>query len=175
MDGVVADFDQAAEQFIGRPRKTTTDRWQQADWERIRTNQHWFLDLPKMPHADQLVDLARRYRDELGWQLLFLTAIPKHNDFPWAFWDKIKWASCFYPDIAVHFGPYSDDKQQHCKIGDILVDDRLTNCEQWTEKLGKAIRVKNRDVEMAIHELEVDFGTRAARSASAKKEIFQTY
>lgn len=167
MDGVVADFDAAAEQFIGRPRTTKTDRWRHEDWQRIRTNQHWFLDLPKMPHADQLVNLARRYRDELEWQLLFLTAIPNGNDFPWAIWDKIKWAQSLYPDIPVHFGPYSTDKQQHCQPGDILIDDRLDNCEQWRQKRGIAIRVKNKDVELAIHELEIDFGTRAARSASA--------
>lgn len=65
MDGVVADFDAAAEKFIGRPRKTAHDRWDQEDWLRIRTYQHWFLDLPKTTHADQLVDTARKFRDQL--------------------------------------------------------------------------------------------------------------
>jgi len=170
MDGVVADFDAAAERFIGRPRTTPDDRWRQEDWQRIRGYQHWFLDLPKTTHADQIVATARKFRDGLGWQLLFLTAIPRGNDFPWAFWDKVKWAQCFYPDIAVHFGPYSDDKAAHYRTGDVLVDDRLSNCEQWQLAGGRAIRA--RDLDLAHHELEELFGTLAARSASAKKEIF---
>jgi hypothetical protein len=170
MDGVVADFDAAAERFIGRPRTTPDDRWRQEDWQRIRMYQHWFLDLPKTAQADQIVTTARKFRDQLGWQLLFLTAIPRGNDFPWAFYDKIKWASCFYPDIPVHFGPYSDDKAAHYSTGDILVDDRLTNCEQWRAAGGEAIRA--RDLDLAHRELEALFGTLAARSASAKKEIF---
>jgi hypothetical protein len=33
--------------------------------------------------------------------------------------------------IPVLFGPYSFDKYKHCTPGDILIDDRTSNCEEW--------------------------------------------
>jgi hypothetical protein len=39
----------------------------------------------------------------------------------------------------VRFGPYAEDKQRHCTPGDILIDDKLSNCEQWQAQGGWAI------------------------------------
>jgi hypothetical protein len=72
---------------------------------------------------------------------MFLTAVPHYNDVHWAFWDKMLWAQERYPDIPVHFGPYSQDKQKHCQPGDILVDDRPDNCENWIRVGGVAVKV----------------------------------
>jgi hypothetical protein len=164
MDGVVADFDRAAEVLIGRPRNTTDGRWGPADWQRIRNDQHWFRNLPKMQGSDQLVDLARQFRDQHAWRLLFLTAIPRGNDFPWAFWDKIQWAQEHYPDIPVHFGPYSEDKQAHCQPGDLLVDDRRDNCQQWHDQGGTAVKVNDNSLDEALVKVRALLST--ARSAS---------
>jgi 5'(3')-deoxyribonucleotidase len=112
-----------------------------------------FRHLPKMPQADQMVELARKFRDDLGYELIFLTAIPHYNDVHWAFWDKMLWAQERYPDIPVHFGPYSEDKKKHCIAGDILVDDRPDNCQSWKEAKGVAIRV-TKDYQAALDELE---------------------
>lgn len=139
MDGVLADFDAAAEALIGGERPEN-DKWPDQDWRKIKQNHRWFRNLPKMPVADELVGLARKFRDNLGYELLILTAIPKGNDFPWAFYDKVLWAQENYPDIPVHFGPYSSDKKLHCQTGDILVDDRRDNCEQWSAAGGIAVR-----------------------------------
>lgn len=141
MDGVVADWTTAAAQIIGYRMEDPHGRYPDSDWQKLRGHSRFFLTLPKMAHADQLVDLARDYRDQLGWQLLFLTAIPHDNDVPWAIWDKVLWAQTNYPDIPVHFGPYSRDKQAHCSSGDILVDDRLDNCAQWTSAGGLSFKV----------------------------------
>jgi len=140
MDGVVADFRSRAIQVIGRDAPNAS-LYPDADWNRLRDDPHLFRHLPLMPGAQELVDLARRFRDELGWELLFLTAIPHNNDLPWAFHDKAAWAHEHFPDIAVHFGPYSDDKPLHCSSGDILVDDRLSNCQEWAAAGGVAVRV----------------------------------
>lgn len=157
MDGVVADFDTAATDFLQTELKIDIankqeGKWPPGMWERIRENTRFYRDLPKMPLADQMLDLAREFRDKLDWNLMFLTAIPKGNDMPWTFWDKMMWVQARYPDIPVHFGPYSHDKQSHCVPGDILVDDRHDNCEQWRSRGGAAVRVTH-DYAQALDQL----------------------
>jgi 5'(3')-deoxyribonucleotidase len=160
MDGVVADWDQFAAEYIGRPRKPNPEdpagegRWAQEDWIKIREYKRFYRDLPLMSHAVELVDLARKFRDEKGWELLFLTAIPRGNDMHWAFYDKFIWAGKYFPDIPVHFGPYSHDKQVHCQPGDILVDDRSSNIDEWRGRQGIGIRVEYLDMPHAIAELQ---------------------
>lgn len=153
MDGVVADWVAEVEKIIGYRLTDPSVRYPAVDWEKIRGHIRIFRDMPKMPQADEMVNLARKFRDDLGYQLLFLTAIPHYNDVHWAFYDKMVWAQEKYPDIPVHFGPYSEDKKKHCIPGDILVDDRKDNCEGWTEAGGIAVRV-TADYQKALNELE---------------------
>lgn len=141
MDGVVADWEAGAAELVGYVSEYPEKPYPPSDWEKIRNHKRIFRNLPKMKRADELVELARRFRDELGWQLLFLTAVPHYNDIHWAYYDKVMWAFERYPDIPVHFGPYSQDKRNHTKPGDILVDDRFDNCEGWREAGGIAVRV----------------------------------
>jgi 5'(3')-deoxyribonucleotidase len=70
---------------------------------------------------------------------MFLTAVPKGNDVPWAFYDKVVWVQNYFPDIPVMFGPFSKDKWQHCKPGDILIDDRKSNIAEWQAAGGRPI------------------------------------
>ncbi len=162
MDGVVADWRANAIRVIGYDCFDPKQRYSAADWDLLRSDPHIFLNLPLMPRANELVDLARGYRDRLGWGLVFLTAIPHNNDVPWTFHDKFTWAQGHYPDIAVHFGPYSEDKHLHVKQpGDILVDDRLDNCESWTAAGGLAVRV-GRSLDSAILALELDYAKRVS-------------
>jgi 5'(3')-deoxyribonucleotidase len=141
MDGVVADWVAGATHIIGYRLEDASVRYPREDWARLRAEPRLFAQLPLMEGAEELVRVARRYRDELGWNLVFLTAIPHNNDMHWTFWDKFKWCEQYFPDIPVHFGPYSEDKYKHCEPGDILVDDRLDNCESWRAAGGVAFRV----------------------------------
>ena len=141
MDGVVADWRTNARRVLGSDSTDPKQRYKPTDWDRLRSNGRIFRDLPLMPGAEELVSVARWFRDDLGWELLFLTAIPHNNDVPWVFHDKIEWAGRYFPDIPVHFGPYSEDKWRHCSAGDILVDDRSDNCQQWSAAGGEAIKV----------------------------------
>jgi hypothetical protein len=75
---------------------------------------------------------------------------------PDAFSDKVLWAQEHFPDIEVHFGPYAVDKYRHCQLGDILVDDRLSNCESWTQAGGKAFKVNGRTLGEAIEAVRED-------------------
>lgn len=151
MDGVVADWVAGAAQIVGYRLTDPNQLYPDSDWQKVRNDQRIFRDLPLMPYANEIVDTARRFRDELGWELVFLTAIPHYNDVHWAFWDKMKWAEKHFPDIPVHFGPYSGDKRDHCTPGDVLVDDRADNCMQWQGAGGVAIRVL--DTGVAYREL----------------------
>jgi 5'(3')-deoxyribonucleotidase len=155
MDGVVADWVSAAAAIIGHRLEDPQARYSQEDWNKLRSNSRIFRTLAKTAQADQLVKLARRFRSELGYELLFLTAIPHNNDMPWAFTDKVLWAQEHYPDIAVHFGPYSRDKHLHCRTLDILVDDRADNCKSWRLAGGRAIQVdKGCDLTRALIALD---------------------
>ena len=142
MDGVVADWMTGAAKVVGYEMADPQAYYPPEDWAKVRENQRMFRHLPKMKHADQMVDIARKFRDQCGWELLFLTAVPHYNDIHWAFWDKVLWVQDYYPDIPVHFGPYSGDKAKHCKPGDILVDDRPSNIEEWNNAGGRGIEVK---------------------------------
>lgn len=146
MDGVVADFDGAViKKFnISDQEKETAknnNRWPPERWKQITQDPHFYRDLPKMPQADQLMNLARRFRDTLGWNLYMLTAIPKNNDMPDCIYDKILWMQQHFSDVPVRFGPYAKDKQYHAKPGDILVDDKPSNIEEWRKAGGIAIQV----------------------------------
>jgi 5'(3')-deoxyribonucleotidase len=85
------------------------------------------------------------------YDLKFLTAVPKGNDVPWAFNDKVQWAQSYFPSIPVFFGPFSKDKHVHCRPGDILIDDRLSNIEEWRAASGIAIHHTN--INATLYEL----------------------
>jgi 5'-nucleotidase len=166
MDGVVADWEAGAAIVLGTPIKTeyVTDHYRHTatEWSRLRTAHRMYRSLPIMAHAQDLVALARQYRDRLGWELKFLTAVPKNDDVPWAFYDKVLWAQDHWADIPVMFGPHSTDKWRHCQLGDILVDDRADNCAAWTAAGGIAVRVSTRDIRPQIQQLQEDFDRRLA-------------
>jgi 5'(3')-deoxyribonucleotidase len=138
MDGVVADFDGYAEPLVGY-RTPGGVRYNDPDWKKISANKRLYSQLAKCPNADRVVNEVLRIANEHGYEVRFLTAIPRQNDVPWAFWDKIKWIERYYPNIPVWFGPYSVDKQVHYQPGDILIDDRDSNIEEWRSRGGRAI------------------------------------
>jgi len=158
MDGVVADFDTTARAIMRatleeQHQANEQGHWPDAKWREVLKHQDVFRILPKMPRADELVNLAKQFRDELGYELRMLTAIPGKNDFPEVFQDKIDWMSEHYPGIRVCFGPYAADKQFHCKSPrDILVDDRPSNIEEWRARGGIAVHV-TKHYEQALQEL----------------------
>jgi hypothetical protein len=145
MDGVVADWNPGVNRILGytaTPQNINgEDKYSAEDWRQIAAHGRMYLELPLTAQAHQVVAVARDFRDFLGYRLLFLTAIPHGNDMPWAFYDKVMWAQGHFPDIPVHFGPYSRNKQHHCRPGDILVDDRADNCARWQQAEGRAILV----------------------------------
>ena len=158
MDGVLADFNTSARQYLNASKQDEKDaeqngRWPEKSWHRLVNAPHFYRHLPKMPLADELVKLAYRFRDELGWDVKILTAIPTKNEVPDVFQDKFDWIAEYYPGIRICFGPYSYDKQRHARPGDILVDDRKSNTDEWAQAGGSAIRVLSQDYRAALDEL----------------------
>lgn len=149
MDGVVADFDEYAFRTLGVP--PSQGIYPDNIWEQLAQNQRIYRDLIKTPYADQLIEECTDFALTRDYKLLFLTAVPKGNDIKWAFYDKVIWAQNYYPNIPVHFGPFSKDKHQHCQPGDILIDDRISNIEEWRAAGGIAIHHTN--INSTLYEL----------------------
>jgi 5'(3')-deoxyribonucleotidase len=137
MDGVVADFDEYAARTLGVP--PSAGIYPDEIWYKLASNARLYRDLVKTPYADELVFQCSRIVKQCGYELKFLTAVPKGNDVPWAFYDKVVWAQKYFPGIPVMFGPFSKDKHVHCRPGDILIDDRKSNIEEWRVSGGLAI------------------------------------
>ena len=129
MDGVVADFDAYAYDVLGLP--PSGGIYPNDKWSKLTENPRIYRDLKKTPEADDLVKLCKDVCVQFNYDLKFLTAVPKGNDVPWAFHDKVYWAREHFPTIPVMFGPFSKDKHIHCKPGDVLIDDRISNIEEW--------------------------------------------
>lgn len=138
MDDVVADWFGYAREFLNEPLFKDGDMLPEATWQKLKDDQRMYSNLPVKEGAYDLVQWCRNYRDANDAGLYFLTAIPKGNDMPWAPQDKVFWAHDYFPDIPVFLGPYSFDKWVRCSPGDILIDDRRSNCEDWERAGGRA-------------------------------------
>ena len=152
MDGVVADFDGYAEPIVGYC-TPGGKRYDDADWRKISANERLYLTLDKCPNADVLVDAVRKIAADYNYDIRFLTAIPRQNNVPWVFWDKIQWCGLHYPHIPVFLGPYSHDKQVHCRAGDILIDDRDSNIDEWNSAGGIGILHYDTTIDNTLEQL----------------------
>ncbi len=144
MDEVVADWMGYARKFLKEPNWQDGDVLPDQQWRRLKDDQRMYSKLPLKEGAVDLVNWVTEYTDkhpDVG--LFFLTAIPHNNDMPWAFVDKVWWAKYHFPHIPVFFGPYSHDKWVRCEPGDILIDDRRSNNEEWVKAGGRAHLYRN--------------------------------
>lgn len=151
MDDVIADFKAYAQKVLRK--KSTDEKWPHEEWTRLKHNPRLYRDLDKTPDADVIVAACKQICTARNWQLKFLTAVPKGNDVHWAFYDKVHWAALHYPDIPVMFGPYSKDKHVHCTPGDVLIDDRTDNCNEWRAAGGVAIQHRG-DLQLTLDQLQ---------------------
>ena len=138
MDDVVADWMPAARAIVNRSWEYG-ERIPDSDWNKVKAKERFYRTLPLKAGAYELVDWCRAYCDKNpGTRLAFLTAIPHDYSVPYAQMDKIAWANTFFEGIPVFFGPFSFDKYRYCEPGDILIDDRHSNCHEWIAAGGRA-------------------------------------
>lgn len=167
MDGVLADFNSGARAALNASKEEQchveqTGQWPLTAWKRLTDVPNLYRHLPKMPQADELVETALKFKHAFGWKVAILTAVPKNNDVKDAFQDKFDWVAENFPSLRIYFGPYSKDKHTHAKPGDILIDDRTSNCTEWQEAGGIAIQVKERHYNECIERLAEIFKTTLA-------------
>lgn len=140
MDGVFVDFIQSFKNLTGR------------EWYELSSNQRWkaileveghqrmFRDAPMLPYAIWLFNGINNVAYIYGCKVEFLTAIPSRQPFPYALEDKIYWVKEYLnSNHPVKIGPFAEHKQLHCRDGDILIDDKAINCQQWDDAGGYAI------------------------------------
>ena len=107
-------------------------------------DEHFYLTLPLKDGAHDLVNYCRDLQERgLIEGLYFLTALPHDYSVPFASYDKVLWGQKHFPGIPVLIGPYSYDKWRHCRTGDILIDDRHSNCHEWRGVGGLAHEYRN--------------------------------
>jgi len=129
MDGVLADFDLFVLQNLGRTFIHADGPGADLEmWDFLKSVPNMYLHLEPTPYCHELVEAALA----TGAKVEILTAIPRRVEMPSANQDKIDWAlKHLGPDIKVNFGPFSADKWKHAKPGDVLVDDRHSNIQEW--------------------------------------------
>lgn len=141
MDGVIADFDEYAARTLGVP---PSEGIYPADvWNKLAANPRIYRDLIPTTYANSLYRECVNFCLTHNFDWAFLTAVPKGNDVKYAFYDKVEWAQKYFPGVPVFFGPFSKDKHYHCRPGDILIDDRRSNIEEWRASGGLGILHKD--------------------------------
>jgi 5'(3')-deoxyribonucleotidase len=144
MDDVVADWMAYARSIVNRD-WNYGQRIPDTDWNQLKAQQRFYRDLPLKPGAESLVHWCREYSKKTHCGLFFLTALPHDYSMPYAAQDKVWWAHEYFPDIPVFFGPFSHDKWRHCQPGDVLIDDRQSNCSEWRSAGGLAHEYRSWD------------------------------
>jgi hypothetical protein len=147
LDDVLADFNGYANKVFGTSYKVG-QMLDTAHWEILCREHHdMFVHLaPKMDVIELMYDMARNTGQmaspdrKIITVNAILTALPFDAEHPWQYasTDKKSWCDKYLPGFPMFVGPYSHDKQKHCKTGDILIDDKWSNCEEWELKGGVA-------------------------------------
>lgn len=143
MDDVVADWMEYAQQLL-KKRWVNGERIPQDEWDKLKDDLRFYRHLPLKEGAHDLVQYCRdRVSKGQAEGLAFLTALPHDYSMPFAAQDKVWWAHEHFEGIPVFLGPFSHDKWRHCKKGDILIDDRHSNCSEWRSAGGLAHEYRN--------------------------------
>jgi len=129
MDGVLVDFEGYWFELTGR----RCDDYDRSEfWKEAVQYPNLYQDLKPLKDAHRLVDGIRALIKGKDAQIEILTALPSMADFPLAERHK---EEC----VRKHFsnkwkfktGPFAVDKQKHAKPGNVLIDDKSRNIDQW--------------------------------------------
>jgi hypothetical protein len=139
LDNVVADFEGGFLLATGQPFDSFDTP--EARWAAMRGRQTgFFYGLAAYPGAVEFVAKVEKLAKQHDCLARFLTAVPMLLEFPTGGEEKKLWV----PDILgsrseVVIAPFSKDKVNHCKPGDVLIDDSVLNIAQWREAGGIGI------------------------------------
>lgn len=138
LDDVLANFNEYANSMFGTDYKVG----------QMLKLEHWHAlcnDHPRMfrllkPNMGA-IDLVREiFVQKNAPQIRLLTALPFDENHIWQYaaTDKFRWCDEHLMGIPMFVGPYAHDKWKHCKPGDLLVDDKQSNCDEWIAAGGEA-------------------------------------
>lgn len=126
-DGVLADFDRAADTIFGMPSgEAQAKLGQQRFWRTLRRQENFYGDLPLLPDARKLFDAVAHLNP------VILTGCPLGG---WAESQKQGWAAEHFPGTHI-ITCMAREKRLHMKPGDVLVDDMEKFRELWEEAGG---------------------------------------
>jgi hypothetical protein len=141
-DGVLADFDKGATAILGLPPTDYENRHGAARfWRKLAEAPDFYFGLPLLPDAMHLFG-AVRHLDPI-----ILTGTPRGN---WAADQKVRWAAKYFPGTRI-VTTLARDKRNHCREGDVLVDDQLRHAQLWRDAGG--VFVHHRDAETTLKAL----------------------
>ena len=148
-DGVLADFDKGATAILGlHPRAFESRHGPAHFWRKLAAAPDFYFGLPLLPDATALFEAVRHLAP------IILTGMPRGN---WAADQKVRWAARYFPGTRI-ITTLARDKRDHCREGDVLVDDQLRHAERWQGAGG--IFVHHRSAEETLAELEDYFTLR---------------
>ena len=126
-DGVLADFDRAAEAIFHMPAPQAQQQLGQKHfWNTLRRHEDFYGTLPLLPDALKLFRAVEHLNP------IILTGCPLGG---WAEAQKHRWAATHFPGTRM-ITCMSREKRLHMKPGDILVDDFLKYRELWEDAGG---------------------------------------
>lgn len=126
-DGVLADFDTAAEAILGQPPQVFEETHGSGEfWKRLARHGDFFGSLNPMPDAFELYAAVKPKKP------VILTGLPEGD---WAAPQKRRWARRYFPGVPV-ITTMAALKREHCHPGDVLVDDRDHYRHLWEAEGG---------------------------------------
>lgn len=153
MDGVLADFDKFVFDNMGRTFDHQSGPSDTVMWDFLKTVEDMYYILPPTPYAKELWDAA----SSVGCPVKVLTAIPRRTSMPQAEEQKRRWfvkhSDLFGENVDVNIGPFSRDKWKHAIPGDILIDDRIDNINDWASK-GGGVAIYHKTIEGTLAALK---------------------
>jgi hypothetical protein len=126
-DGVLADFESAAQAILGAPSDVFEERHGVAAfWKKLAAADAFFEHLAPLPDAYQLYDAVKARGP------IILTGMPEGK---WAEPQKRRWARRHFPGVPM-IATLAALKREHCHPGDVLVDDRTQHRRLWEDAGG---------------------------------------
>ncbi len=142
-DGVLADFERAAEQIFEMPSyEAQAKLGQQRFWRTLRSQENFYGSLPLLPDARMLFDAVAHLHP------VILTGCPLGG---WAESQKQGWAAEHFPGTRM-ITCMPREKRLHMKSGDVLVDDNLKFRDLWEEVGG--VFIHHTSAQHTINELQ---------------------
>lgn len=132
LDGVFANFELCVFEQTGK----FAHQFENPESMYAALKPGFYLDMPETFYFDALYNGIKEIAEGRNMRLCVLTGIPRVRSYPTAREEKREWVSKRMPEVDFAIGPYSADKWKHGAPGDILLDDRPDNVNDWKRKAG---------------------------------------